>query len=215
MTEIIRTYNSEKVRIKEYNNELYFCVSDIGGILNLSNIHRNIKSFKKGVHTMTTLTNGGLQELVYCNESNLYRLIFKSKKLEAIDFQNWIFDEVIPSIRKTGKYSIPEKLKIESTKTRNELTNTWLECGITKPYEYINLTMQEYKSLDFEKGKKKKDFTEPQIRLLQALEIMEQLKLEICPKNGYYECVDNLKETANQITNILEKEKIKQINRKL
>ncbi|MFX8422086.1 BRO family protein, partial [Acinetobacter baumannii] len=49
--------------------------------------------------------NGGIQKLKFINEPNLYRIIFRSNKTEALNFQNWVFAEVLPSIRKTGSYS--------------------------------------------------------------------------------------------------------------
>ncbi|BDE24771.1 hypothetical protein OCUAc20_32710 [Acinetobacter baumannii] len=52
-----------------------------------------------------TPTNGGIQKLKFINEPNLYRIIFRSNKTEALNFQNWVFAEVLPSIRKTGSYS--------------------------------------------------------------------------------------------------------------
>lgn len=51
-----------------------------------------------------TLTNGGKQSLVFINEGNLYRLIVHSKLPTAEQFEQWVFDEVLPSIRKTGEY---------------------------------------------------------------------------------------------------------------
>ncbi len=50
-------------------------------------------------------TNGGTQKLNFINEPNLYRIIFRSNKNEAFNFQNWVFAEVLPTIRKTGSYS--------------------------------------------------------------------------------------------------------------
>lgn len=46
------------------------------------------------------------QEMTYINEGNLYRLIVKSRKPEAEKFEAWIYDEVIPSIRKHGGYAV-------------------------------------------------------------------------------------------------------------
>lgn len=51
-------------------------------------------------------TIGRQQEMKYINEGNLYRLIVSSKLPSAEKFERWVFDEVLPSIRKTGSYSI-------------------------------------------------------------------------------------------------------------
>lgn len=196
MRNLTKTFKDKEVRIAEYRGELLFCASDVGNILGLSNVYRQIGEFKKGVHTVNTLTRGGEQDLKYITEPNLYRLIFKSRKKEAIGFQEWVFDEVLPSIRKTGKYSIPTKLKKLSTDNRNLLTKTWEECGITKKHHFIQLTLQEYKALGFDKGKRKKDMTKGELLLLSAMESMEALKLFNDPKGNYYDCKDSLHETA-------------------
>jgi prophage antirepressor-like protein len=57
------------------------------------------------VHKIRISTNGGIQKLKFINEPNLYRVIFRSNKKEALNFQNWVFAEVLPTIRKTGGYS--------------------------------------------------------------------------------------------------------------
>ena len=54
-----------------------------------------------------TPTAGGKQKTYYINESNLYRCILKSDKPQAKNFENWICEEVLPQIRKTGAYGVP------------------------------------------------------------------------------------------------------------
>ena len=64
---------------------------------------------EKGVTKRYTLSSGGEQETIIINESNLYRLIIKSKKPEAERFERWVMEEVLPSIRKTGGYSTGQR----------------------------------------------------------------------------------------------------------
>ncbi|MBO3463118.1 BRO family protein [Aetokthonos hydrillicola Thurmond2011] len=59
---------------------------------------------EKGIAIVNT--PGGDQEMLVVNEPGLYRLIFKSRKPIARRFQRWVYHEVLPSIRKTGKYEI-------------------------------------------------------------------------------------------------------------
>jgi prophage antirepressor-like protein len=100
-------FHHSNVRIQLLNNEPLFCLTDIIKILNIKNAHASRFNFsEKGIHKMYTPTKGGNQELLFVNEPNLYRVIFRSNKKEAIDFQNWVFDEVLPTIRKTGSYSL-------------------------------------------------------------------------------------------------------------
>ena len=71
-------------------------------ITNSGNAAARLDSDEKGVHSMDTL--GGRQELTIISESGLYSLILTSRKPEAKRFKKWITSEVIPSIRKTGRY---------------------------------------------------------------------------------------------------------------
>ncbi|MCW8932143.1 MAG: BRO family protein [Gammaproteobacteria bacterium] len=205
MKDIIKTFEDQKIRIQLINDNPYFCAGDIGKILALSNVYRNVKKFTKGCHTVTTLTKGGEQEVLYISEENLYRLIFASRKEESIKFQDWVFDDVLPSIRKTGEYKIPANLKKLSTENRKVLTDIWRNCGIEKKHHFIQLTLQEYKALGMS-GKKKKDMTKAEVLLLSALESMEALKLFHDPKGDYYECRDSLYDTAKVLPAIENKE---------
>lgn len=58
----------------------------------------------KGVTKRDTPTSGGIQELSYINEGDVYRLIIRSKLPAAEKFESWVMEEVLPSIRKNGGY---------------------------------------------------------------------------------------------------------------
>lgn len=108
--EIFKKENFE-VRGGLINGEPYFCLSDVCKILDIAN-SRDAKTRLdlKGVAATDTLTNGGMQKLDFINEPNLYRLIFQSRKPEAEVFQEWVFAEVLPSIRKHGGYLTQKKI---------------------------------------------------------------------------------------------------------
>ena len=53
---------------------------------------------------MDTPTDGGIQRVKYIPESDVYRLVMRSKLPQAEQFQDWVCDEVLPAIRKTGGY---------------------------------------------------------------------------------------------------------------
>lgn len=63
-----------------------------------------IRKHCKGVFKMETPTNGGIQQVNYIPEGDLYRLIVHSKLPKAVDFEKWVFDTVLPSIRHNGGY---------------------------------------------------------------------------------------------------------------
>jgi len=82
---------------------------DVCKVLGLNNVSQALSRFsssQKGIISNDTL--GGIQSMVTVTEAGLYRLIFKSRKKVAERFQNWVTDEVLPSIRKTGSYSLEE-----------------------------------------------------------------------------------------------------------
>ena len=196
MNEIVKAFEGQQLRIKVIKDSEWFCVSDVGNMLGLKDVQRRARKLpQKGVRLEPTLTKGGKQDTLFVNESGLYRLIFQSKIKSAVKFQDWIFEEVIPSIRKTGEYKIPANLKKLSTENRKVLTDIWRNCGIEKKHHFIQLTLQEYKALGMS-GKKKKDMTKAEILLLSALESMEALKLFHDPKGDYYECRDSIYDTA-------------------
>lgn len=94
------------------SGEPMFCLADVCKALGLSN-PRKVKTqlSPKGVTISDTLTNGGVQQLNFINEPNLYKCIFQSRKKEAEAFQDWVCEEVLPSIRKHGAYATPQTIQ--------------------------------------------------------------------------------------------------------
>lgn len=86
-----------------------FCAVDIARALGYSNPAKAVIDHCKGVTVLETPTNGGLQSIKYISEPDMYRLIFKSNAPNAEQFNSWVSEEVLPSIRKTGGY-IPAKV---------------------------------------------------------------------------------------------------------
>ena len=103
----IFNFNEHGVRIAfDANNEPLFCLADVCGVLGIKN--QNPKRFNLdagGLHKMSSPTTSGVQSLTFISEENLYRIIFRSNKKEALNFQDWVFKDVLPTIRKTGSYS--------------------------------------------------------------------------------------------------------------
>ena len=83
---------------------LLFCGSDVARALGYARPSKAIIDHCKGVLKRDTLTNGGMQSLSYITEGDVYRLIVHSKLPAAERFEHWLFDEVVPTIRKTGAY---------------------------------------------------------------------------------------------------------------
>ncbi|HDR0636666.1 TPA: Bro-N domain-containing protein [Pasteurella multocida] len=102
-------FKSSQVRvITDPNQEFWFCGSDVCYILGYKNAPDALAKHCKqgGIAKRYTPTQSGEQEMIFINEPNLYRLIIKSRKPEAEPFETWVFEEVLPQIRKTGKYEV-------------------------------------------------------------------------------------------------------------
>ncbi|WP_270595891.1 phage antirepressor [Anaerococcus vaginalis] len=94
-----------EVRTTVIDDEPYFSLSDVCRILDIKNSRQaKTRLNDKGVITNDILTNGGTQKSDFINESNLYKLVFQSRKPEAERFADWVTSEVLPAIRKHGAY---------------------------------------------------------------------------------------------------------------
>ena len=106
--EIFNNPSFGSVRVfTDENGEPWFVAADVARVLGYDHTPhatRLLDDDEKGVHKVDTL--GGTQEMAMVNESGLYHLVLMSKKPEAKKFRKWVTEEVLPSIRKTGSYSI-------------------------------------------------------------------------------------------------------------
>lgn len=83
------------------------CLKDACTILGLKNPSDAKKRLKpEGVVRIAKVENSKFNSFLYITEGNLYRLIFQSRKEEAIQFTDWVSDVVLPSIRKYGRYDV-------------------------------------------------------------------------------------------------------------
>lgn len=107
MNELMVFQNPEfgELRTAERNGETWFCLADICEPLGLEAKKVRVRLKQEGVVLADTPTNGGVQGMLFVNEGNLYRAIFQSRKPEAERFTDWVTEEVLPSIRKTGGYT--------------------------------------------------------------------------------------------------------------
>lgn len=104
--------STHKVRIaKNAQGEPLFCLADVARVLNIQDTKsKNFNLDNYGVEKIhLTDKLGRLQQVTFINEPNLYRVIFRSNKAEARQFQDWVFNEVLPAIRKTGSYTAPQQ----------------------------------------------------------------------------------------------------------
>lgn len=106
----LRFNNGEGIRvITDDNGEPLFVARDVCEVLGYSNARDALARHCKGVVKRDIPTNGGNQKGAFIPESDLYRLILKSTLPNAEEFQAWVTETVLPSIRKTGGYIAGEE----------------------------------------------------------------------------------------------------------
>lgn len=93
------------IRTLEQNDgNVLFCGSDVAKALGYAIPSKAVNTHCKGVSKLEVPTNGGIQQMLFITEGDMYRLITHSKLPDAEKFEQWVFDEVIPSIREHGYY---------------------------------------------------------------------------------------------------------------
>lgn len=99
-----------KVRTIVIDDEPWFVGKDVAEILGYSQpsvaISKKVDDDDKGISKMKT--TGGEQNTIIVNESGLYSFILSSRLPTAKKFKHWVTSEVLPSIRKTGSYNLPD-----------------------------------------------------------------------------------------------------------
>lgn len=139
-----------QVRTAGTSEQPLFCLADVRRVLGLEQqTHLKERLSPKGCVLNTTPTKGGNQKLLFINEPNLYRCIFQSRKKEAEAFQDWVFEEVLPSIRAKGSYALTKQLE-QAEADYDRIYGCWKNvCEERK-----NL-MDENKRLEYEKNEAK------------------------------------------------------------
>jgi|GEM_PF-4262134 len=135
-------FNSNQIRvINDDPSNLLFVAHDVATALGYTKPRNAIQRFCKGALKQGSVqTKGGPQELTVIAEPDLYRLIFGSKLKSAKAFQDWVFEQVLPSIRKTGKYEKPDpRARFLSEEQCGHIYQTVMSLVGTGNYTYQGL----------------------------------------------------------------------------
>ncbi|HDL1989929.1 TPA: hypothetical protein PWY33_002501, partial [Mannheimia haemolytica] len=146
----------------------WFCGTDVCDVLGYSNAPDALAKHckPKGIAKRYTPTKGGNQELTFINEPNLYRLIIKSRKPEAEKFEAWVFEEVLPQIRKTGKYTLQnsqQNLPLTLPEKPRKIQ------GTTRAAEGEYLYTREFSAMEIDHLAKLWDIAEEQHKFIESL----------------------------------------------
>lgn len=86
------------------NGSILFCASDVAKALGYSNPNKAINDHCRAITKRSTPISGKMQDINFIPESDVYRLAFSSRLPNAERFTDWVTEEVLPTIRKTGGY---------------------------------------------------------------------------------------------------------------
>lgn len=119
-------FEGVQVRIIKVNNEPWFIFKDVCKALGISKYRDAFSRLDTDERESVKVdTLGGKQAVSACSESGFYKTIARSRKATtpgtfAYRFSNWVFRDVIPSIRKTGAYGVPFGVLNDFTRRSNE-----------------------------------------------------------------------------------------------
>jgi prophage antirepressor-like protein len=202
MKELTKAFDDKPIRMVMRRGEPWWVLKDVCEALGLGSPHKVAERLDEDERNQIPVIDsvGRGQDTTIINESGLYSVILRSDKPEAKRFRKWITSEVLPSIRKTGQYSMSAEARRESSAARSALCRQWQEHGADKFYHYVNLTKAEYEALFGDRAKKKADMTREELAVLMVFESVEYLKLiQNDQIQGYRGLDDSLKVTARQL----------------
>lgn len=134
----IFSYENKQVRTKEINGTTWFVGKDVCNALEIKNNRQALDNLAEDEKLKHSLDISGQSRMTWLvNEPGLYRLIFRSNMPKADDFRRWVLHEVLPSIRRTGSYTVHL-----SPDQRDEITT---HHGKRAPYRYEKCSLVDTK----------------------------------------------------------------------
>ncbi|HBF8833514.1 TPA: hypothetical protein KO142_000863 [Clostridioides difficile] len=169
-----------QIRMAEIDNKPYFVGKDIAKSLGYKNTNDAILRHCKGVVKHEGFKINGIK-VALITEGDVYRLIVGSNLPNAEKFESWVFDEVLPSIRETGKYQLQQDVITELTGTIGDLKGTIREykkmCKITcsKKQQYSRYIKNR---LDIDKANKEYNQVKARLFLILGVEKWEDIDFD-------------------------------------
>lgn len=144
------TFHSNKIRtLTVENGEIIFCLADVCKTLALGQTNKTANQIKEefeGVelNSAPLQTAGGVQNLIFITEPQLYFVMMRSRAKVAHEFRQWIVNEVLPSIRKTGTYTI----KQPNNKTVSGDCKKWIFNELNKVFKdpEFDTTLKQFRA---------------------------------------------------------------------
>lgn len=137
----LQTYTNAafgSVRILYEDGKPLFCGADACKALGYKNQSKALNDHCKGVTKRYIPTSGGKQQANFLPEGDLYRLITHSKLPSAEKFERWVFDEVLPAIRKSGMYGA-DPAELEQLRQNNQLLREWFSLLADRKRDLVDI----------------------------------------------------------------------------
>lgn len=155
--QIFKSSQFGEIRTLEENGKPLFCGSDIAKALGYTNAPDALARHCRAIVKRDTPISGKFQSINFIPEGDVYRLITHSKLPAAQQFETWVFDEVLPTLRRTGTYSTtPEKKALAEAKLRNARAReatAWLKIAGLVPLPTYKQVCASYASAALANGK--------------------------------------------------------------
>lgn len=151
MDGILKVFENEEfgnLRMVKIDDKSYFCASDVARALGYSRPNDAINQHCKAAVKYSTPISGKMQDINYITEGDVYRLIAHSKLPSAERFESWIFDEILPSIRKHGGYIVNQ-----GKMSNEELLARAVELSQSIIQEKSRLLKQAEEKIELDKSK--------------------------------------------------------------
>jgi prophage antirepressor-like protein len=206
MKELIKAFEGKKVRTIVIKREPWWVLADVCQVLNITNVGDAASRLDDDEKDDIGITDaiGRVQKTIIINESGLYTLILRSNKPEAKRFRKWVTSDVLPQIRKTGRYEISSETRKNSAQVRHTFTDTLKDHGV-EGKQYIKITGTMKKHAGMPGNLKKDNMDKIELAKIEAAEMLATINMMQQDAEGYDEVKPICQEAAQAIAIATEK----------
>lgn len=201
MQDLVNVFDGRKVRVFLIKREPWWVLRDVCEVLGLQSPHKVAERLdadeRKQIPVIDSL--GRSQDTEIINESGLYSVILRSDKPEAKRFKKWITSEVLPQIRKTGRYDISDEARTRSKRVRSHFTDALHDHGCDAPIHYIKITGTMKKAAGINGHKPKDQMDQIELAKVEAAEVLAAINLMQSEADGYDDCKPICREAAEVV----------------
>ncbi len=171
-----------ELEVLQEGEKFWFPAVECARILGYTNARDAVLRHCKGVVKHDSLTNGGIQQTNYIPEGDLYRLIVRSNLESAQKFEAWVFDTILPSIRRNGAFILPDLLdELQRNTEKNAQLLQTLAAEQRKRIE----SEQKYSQL----AAQAEEYRQKNIQLETTSRLLTETLEQTRPKVSYYDTI--------------------------